>query len=80
MFQVPDYLKYIDQPIDFQTIKRSLNGAVYDNLDSFLTDVRLVFTNCETYNPPRSNVARAGARLSMYFEQRIRELELVNST
>ena len=58
-------------------MKCKLNKGSYDTLEQFLADVRLIFSNCETYNPPRSGVARAGSRLSIYFEQRLRELELV---
>ncbi|XP_065062653.1 bromodomain adjacent to zinc finger domain protein 1A-like isoform X2 [Rhopilema esculentum] len=74
---VPDYLDFIDHPMDLSTVKQNLNNGSYGSLQQFLDDVRLMFTNCETYNPPRSGVARAGSRLSIYFEQRLCELELV---
>ena len=75
--QVADYLDFIDHPMDLSKIKQKLNDGSYDALQAFIDDVRLVFTNCETYNQPRSFIARAGSRLSFYFEQRLRELELV---
>ena len=75
--QVPDYLDFIDHPMDLSKVKQKLNDGSYDALQGFLDDVRLIFTNCGTYNQPRSAIARAGSRLSFYFEQRLRELELV---
>ena len=62
--------------MDFGTIKRKLNAAKYLDLASFVADVQLVFMNCETYNPPRSAVARNGAKLKTFFNKRIKELNL----
>jgi len=74
--EVPDYLTFIDTPMDFGTIKRNMNMSRYTDVDSFLVDLRLVFSNCDTYNQPKSEVALTGTRLSKVVEKKIRELEL----
>ena len=65
--------------MDFQTIKTKLSSHQYNTTDDFTADVRLVFFNCSEYNKPRTKEARAGVRLSAYFETRYGELGLDTS-
>ena len=60
--------------MDFGTIKRKLNTAKYLEVQDFLDDIQLVFTNCETYNAPRSQVAREGAKLKTFVNKKIKEM------
>lgn len=62
--------------MDFNTIKKKLNSLSYKDSREFATDVRLVFINCAEYNSPRSKEARAGNRLSMFYETKLTELGL----
>ena len=48
--QVPDYLELVATPMDLGTIKEKLNTLQYPDVDSFVSDVRLVFTNSDKYN------------------------------
>ena len=77
--EVPDYKTVIKTPMDFQTIKTKLSSHQYNTTDDFAADVRLVFFNCSEYNKPRTKEARAGVRLSAYFETRYGELGLDTS-
>ncbi|XP_057315338.1 bromodomain adjacent to zinc finger domain protein 1A-like isoform X2 [Hydractinia symbiolongicarpus] len=72
--EVPDYTDFIDHPMDFGTIKRKLNTAKYHEVTNFLDDIGLVFSNCESYNPPRSQVARDGSKLKTFVNKRIKDL------
>ena len=45
-------------------------------LQDFLDEMKLVFTNCEAYNPPRSRVYREGAKLKAFVLKRMKELDL----
>jgi hypothetical protein len=74
--EVPDYAVFIDAPMDFGTIKRKLNTAKFVSLQDFLDEVKLVFSNCEAYNPPRSRVYRDGAKLKSFVLKRMKELDL----
>ena len=76
LFKVPDYTDFIDEPIDFGSIRRYLNNGKYDSVQSFTEDIFLVFTNCETYNPPKSTVARNGAKLKTFVKKRMKDLHL----
>ena len=52
--QTPDYFDIITNPMDFGTIREKLDLAQYVSLKAFLSDVRLVFFNCDAYNQVRS--------------------------
>merc|ERR1711912_200050 len=49
---IPDYPKIITHPMDFGTIEGKLNSAAYETVDEWIDDVRLVFGNAKTFNPP----------------------------
>lgn len=60
--------------MDFGTIKRKLNTAKYLETQEFLDDIQLVFTNCDIYNQPQSQVAREGSTLKTFVNKRIKDL------
>lgn len=49
----PDYLQYVQSPIDLQAIERKVNGEQYKTPEDFEYDCILVFKNCESYNAAR---------------------------
>uniref|UniRef100_A0A8C9SRI5 E3 ubiquitin-protein ligase TRIM33 n=1 Tax=Scleropages formosus TaxID=113540 RepID=A0A8C9SRI5_SCLFO len=74
---VPNYYKIIKQPMDLNTVKRKLrlcHPQHYKSPQEFVCDVRLVFSNCAKYNEADSEVAEAGKAVSLYFEERLKEL------
>ncbi|XP_077555412.1 uncharacterized protein LOC144169878 isoform X2 [Haemaphysalis longicornis] len=48
----PGYYDVIQQPMDFSTIRKKLEGGQYRELADFHEDMLLVQRNCQTYNPP----------------------------
>lgn len=72
----PDYLGFVEKPIDLGTIKGNLNDKAYESVDDFASDVRRIFINCSEYCKPRGKEARAGVRLSAFFETQYSELGL----
>ena len=62
--------------MDFSTIRNKLNRYEYDTIDEILSDIRLIFANCATYNLPTSIVALAGQQLQQFFERRVKQLKL----
>ena len=46
----------------------------YQNLETFIIDVNLVFDNCEKYNEDNSDIGRAGHNMRKFFEKRWTEL------
>ena len=50
-----DYNDVIKKPMDFSTLRQNvLEKNVYNNIEAFAYDLRLIFQNCCTYNPPDS--------------------------
>ncbi|ESN91155.1 hypothetical protein HELRODRAFT_90399, partial [Helobdella robusta] len=68
--QFPTYRKVIRCPIDFQTISKRLKNNFYKNRGEFVSDIRLVFNNCEIFNEDDSTVGRAGHSLQKFFDKR----------
>ena len=72
--QFPTYKKVIKVPMDIATIKKKLDNHGYKIRDEFVTDVRLIFTNCELFNEDDSPVGKAGHAMRTHFENRWLEL------
>lgn len=51
-----DYPAIIQQPMDFATIKASVDAGVYKSPQDFYDHMKLVFSNARRYNPPGSDV------------------------
>ncbi|CAH1267254.1 TAF1 [Branchiostoma lanceolatum] len=47
---VPDYFKVISQPMDLETLKKSVQSHKYRNRDAFMKDVELIHRNSVKYN------------------------------
>ena len=64
----PDYLQFIKEPMDLQTVERKAKANVYyETPEDFEYDVNLIFKNCEVYNSRRNAqhavaMAKFGAR------------------
>jgi len=65
---IPDYFEVIQNPIDLGTIKTKLAQQEYQTLEQFVADVRLVWSNCLTYNRPGSPICKVAQNLSQMFE------------
>lgn len=75
---VPDYFLVIKKPMDFQTVQNQMKALVYSSAEEFAMDIRLIFSNCWTYNHPASEIVRQAKVLSSFFESKykaIREFE-----
>ncbi|KAJ3048476.1 hypothetical protein HK097_010502 [Rhizophlyctis rosea] len=62
----PDYFRIIAQPMDLSTIERKLGSRDYDTVDSFASDLKLMISNCITYNPPTHSVHQLAKVLEGY--------------
>uniref|UniRef100_A0A674B7H5 RING-type E3 ubiquitin transferase n=1 Tax=Salmo trutta TaxID=8032 RepID=A0A674B7H5_SALTR len=74
---IPNYYKIIKKPMDLTLVKQKLqlkHVQHYQSPIEFVSDVRLVFSNCAKYNEADSEVAQAGKAVSLYFEERLLEL------
>ncbi|KAH9043727.1 hypothetical protein EDB85DRAFT_2138423 [Lactarius pseudohatsudake] len=84
--KIPHYLQVIKHPMDFSTIERKLMAANpvkpdtnlanprYLGADEFIADVRLIFSNCVTFNGPEHIVTQQGKRVEAVFDKQIKQL------
>jgi hypothetical protein len=72
--QIPDYLEKIKTPMDFGTAKAKLDDGKYTEADDYVRDIRLVFENCYTYNPPDHPVVVMAKKMQAVFEKAIEEM------
>ncbi|KAL0973282.1 hypothetical protein UPYG_G00201390 [Umbra pygmaea] len=71
----PDYLRIIDTPMDFGTVKETLEEDRYENPMELCKDTRLIFANAKAYTPnKRSKIYSMTLRLAAFFEERIRKI------
>ena len=68
---IPDYFEVVPQPMDLGTIRKKLDTGIYSKPEQFESDVRLVFSNCYSYNPPESDVHKMAKALESIFDQKI---------
>ena len=47
---MPDYEKYVPNPIDLSQIRDKLDMLEYEDAFQFVADVKLLFENCANYN------------------------------
>ncbi|KAI0048423.1 Bromodomain-containing protein, partial [Auriscalpium vulgare] len=83
---IPHYTTVITHPMDFSTVERKLaatnpikpdlNADVpsYLSADEFIADVRLIFSNCVTFNGPEHVVTLQGKRVEAVFDKQIKQL------
>ncbi|XP_055492061.1 PH-interacting protein isoform X1 [Leucoraja erinacea] len=72
LFQYPDYREIVDTPMDFGTVKETLEAGNYETPMELCKDVRLVFSNSKAYTPSKkSRIYSMSLRLSALFEDHI---------
>jgi hypothetical protein len=61
-----DYPEIVKRPMDFSTIKKSLQkGGKYETYEDLFADVQLIWDNCKTYNIAGSDIYK----LAEYMEK-----------
>ncbi|XP_023687084.2 bromodomain and PHD finger-containing protein 3 isoform X2 [Paramormyrops kingsleyae] len=61
--EVPDYLEFISQPMDFSTMRAKLEAHAYRTLTELEGDFNLMVANCLRYNAKDTVFHRAAVRL-----------------
>ncbi|KAI9479594.1 hypothetical protein BDB00DRAFT_173553 [Zychaea mexicana] len=68
---LPDYGRVVKTPMDLRTIWEKVESGKYTNLPDVDSDIRLVFTNCFTYNKVGTFAYDQGKRLEKYYNSNI---------
>jgi hypothetical protein len=71
---IPNYHTLIKKPMDFGTVLKRL--ATYPNVEKFIGDVELVFSNCCLFNAAGSPLASAAGVLRDEFHGALEEIGL----
>lgn len=71
---VPDYPKVIRHPMDLTTVDHKLNNGDYENVEEFITDIRLVFNNCFKFNGPEAMISMLCQNVESAFEKSLRQM------
>jgi bromodomain-containing factor 1 len=83
---IPHYPSIIKNPMDFSTIDRKLTASNpnkpdpnpanprYSNAEDFVSDVRLIFSNCLTFNGPDHAVTASGKRVEEIFDKQVKNM------
>jgi len=71
---IPDYYDIIKRPMDLGTVQSKLKGRQYQDVFQFAEDVRLIWKNCFTYNPPGTDIVKMAETLSNLFEEKFKKL------
>ena len=68
---LPDYFDVIRHPMDLGLVKVKLHAIGYLSRSAVANDIRLVFSNAMTYNPPHHPVHVAARDLLAFFEEQL---------
>ncbi|KAF9535567.1 Bromodomain-containing protein [Crepidotus variabilis] len=88
---IPHYPSIIKTPMDLATVERKLHSSNYQkpdtnpnnpryyNVQEFITDVHLIFSNALTFNGPDHVVTGMGKRLREIFDKQIKNIPAVEA-
>jgi len=72
---LPDYFDKITEPMDLGSVQKKLDLNEYEESDEFARDVRLVFSNCRSYNLAQSPIVTMCNSLSNFFEKEFKTIK-----
>ena len=71
LLNLSDYHDVILEPMDFGTIKSRLEEKHYWSAEECISDFKLVFNNCYTYNQPGEDIVSDAEELESFFKSKI---------
>ena len=71
LLNLSDYHDVILEPMDFGTIKSRLEEKHYWSAEECISDFKLVFNNCYTYNQPGEDIVSDAEELESFFKIKI---------
>lgn len=75
-----DYPNLIKHPMDLGTIKAKLDRNEYNRVEDAAADMRLVWTNCMTYNQDGSEYYQLADTFARKFEEKYAQIRRAGST
>ncbi|KAJ1979473.1 hypothetical protein H4R34_002817 [Dimargaris verticillata] len=71
---IPDYPTIIKHPMDLGTVDKKLTADQYLDVEDFVSDVRLIFSNCYLYNGSESVIAKMAQNLERVFNNQVTKI------
>ena len=71
LLNLSDYHDVILEPMDFGTIKSRLEEKHYWSAEECISDFKLVFNNCYTYNQPGEDIVSDAEELESFFKIKV---------
>lgn len=60
--------------MDLSTVMKKLDNGEYHNINDFINDVKLIWSNSMTYNQEQSDYYRLAKKMQSLFDQKIKKL------
>jgi ATP-dependent helicase STH1/SNF2 len=73
--QLPLYYQIIEEPIDFQRIRRKIDTYRYSNMEQFHSDIKLLVRNAQTFNCETSIIYSDSILLGKVYENLCEQLQ-----
>ncbi|XP_071155763.1 fap1 adhesin-like isoform X1 [Mytilus edulis] len=70
---VPDYYKTIKRGMCYDMVAHKLRNGFYSQVEEFVDDMKLVFSNCYQYHEKNSDIYKAGVEMETFFEKKMLE-------
>jgi bromodomain-containing factor 1 len=70
-FNIPTYPDIVKKPMDLSTVQAKLGTHQYNTVDEFVSDVRLIFSNCYLFNGQDAPVSLMAAELEKAFDRAV---------
>lgn len=70
---VPDYYLLIKEPMDLGAMQNKLEKDLYDSMDGFIYDCKLIFDNCRKYNGETTTYYKNATKLEKFLQQKLHE-------
>ncbi|CAC5377241.1 TRIM24 [Mytilus coruscus] len=70
---VPDYYKIIKRGMCYDMVAHKLRNGFYSQVEEFVDDMRLVYSNCYQYHEKKSEIYMAGVEMEAFFDKKMLE-------
>ena len=65
----PEYYELIQRPVDLTSIKKAIASGAYSSVQEALSDIRLVWANCQQFNADGSDISDIAIELAAKTEE-----------
>ncbi|XP_052093622.1 uncharacterized protein LOC127729777 isoform X2 [Mytilus californianus] len=70
---VPDYYKIIKRGMCYDMVAHKLRNGFYSQVEEFVDDMRLVYSNCYQFHEKNSEIYMAGVEMEAFFDKKMLE-------